>query len=121
LYLKPSQSQSGLGARAGFTRLVSNFSSLLLFDTGQAAFAFALSMRIRRGFLSDTAHDDVMQFLSASGVFERAESHVVSGPNSSNLEKVTALIRDMDLFERERSAIEALRAIKLTANMLEGW
>lgn len=89
--------------------------------TGQAAFAFAHSMRIRRGFLSDTAHDDVMQFLSASGVLERADSHVVTGPNSTNLEKVTGLIREMDLFERERSAIDTLRAIKLTANMLEGW
>ena len=89
--------------------------------TGQAAFTFTLSMRIRRGFLSDSAYDDVVQFLTASGVFERGESHIISGPNFNELASMTALIRNTNLFERERNAIEALKAIKLTANMLEGW
>jgi hypothetical protein len=78
-------------------------------------------MRIRRGFLSDSAFDDVVQFLTASGVFERRENHIISGPSVERLVSRVALIRNANLFERERNAIEALKTIRVTASMLEGW
>lgn len=89
--------------------------------TGQASFEFALSMRIRRGFLSDNAFDDVVQLLTAIEVFERRENHIISGANAGHIKKVTTLIRDTNIFVRERNAIAELTEIRITANMLEGW
>jgi hypothetical protein len=88
---------------------------------GQAAFEFAYSMRIRRGFLSDSAHDDVIDYLVANGVFERQPNHLISGMSAGKLSNMVTQINDQELFKPERRAIEELKTIKITDSMLEGW
>jgi hypothetical protein len=48
-------------------------------ESGQAPLSLAYSTRIRRGFLSDTAYEDVMNFLVASRVFRREGTQIVLG------------------------------------------
>jgi hypothetical protein len=89
--------------------------------TEQGSLAFAHSIRIRRGFLSDTAHDDVMNYLGACDIFFRHESHIVSGQNSKTLGRIVESILKDDLFAAERKVIEELGAVRITNEMLEGW
>lgn len=88
---------------------------------GQSSFAFAHSMRIRRGFLSDTAHDDVINYLAACGIFLRQESHLVSGTNSKILDEITESIEEQGFFATELNTIRELSDIRITNEMLEGW
>lgn len=87
----------------------------------QGSLAFAHSIRIRRGFLSDTAHDDVMNYLAACDIFFRQESHIVSGKNSKVLGEVVESLLKHDLFAAERKVIGELGGVKITNEMLEGW
>jgi len=45
-------------------------------------------MRIRRGFLSDTAHDDVINYLVACGQIRRFETQIVSGEHGDAMKTV---------------------------------
>jgi hypothetical protein len=78
-------------------------------------------MRIRRGFLSDTAHDDVINYLAACGIFLRQESHLVSGTNSKILDEITESIEEQGFFATELNTIRELSDIRITNEMLEGW
>jgi hypothetical protein len=77
--------------------------------------------RTRRAFLSDTAHDDVIRFISASGALRREGDHLYPGETYGNLLEIIDAIKKANLFQREREGIEQLRGIKITADMLEGW
>jgi hypothetical protein len=91
-------------------------------DAGkQSGFAFGHSIRIRRGFLSDSAHDDVISYLVACGRLTRLETQVVSGTSGRALKEVAESIADHDLFASERGVIEQLANIRITNEMLEGW
>ncbi|MGA2351228.1 MAG: hypothetical protein ABSF70_12410 [Terracidiphilus sp.] len=87
----------------------------------QSGFAFSHSLRIRRGFLSDSAHDDVINYLIACGRLKRFETQIVSGTGGGALTKIVESIREHDLFSSERGVIELLAEIKITNEMLEGW
>ena len=78
-------------------------------------------MRIRRGFLSDTAHEDVMNFLVASRVFRREGTQIVLGSKGEEVLKIVKGVRDQGLFLSEREAVSTLGEIKISNNMLEGW
>ncbi len=91
-------------------------------DAGkQSGFAFGHPMRIRRGFLSDSAHDDVISYLVACGRLVRAETQIISGTSSGALKDVAESIVENELFASERSVIEQLADINITNEMLEGW
>jgi len=79
------------------------------------------SVRIRRGFLSDTAHEDVIDLLVACGIFVRQGSHVVTGEKANHLEVIAKSITQNGLFEDERRMISILAGLRLTQSMLEGW
>jgi hypothetical protein len=79
------------------------------------------SVRIRRGFLSDTAHEDVMNVLVASGIFLRHGSHVVTGQRADYLQQIASSIAHDGLFENEQKMIALLADVRITNNMLEGW
>jgi hypothetical protein len=98
-------------------------SAIQLWSKGveQEALAFAHSIRIRRGFLSDTAHDDVINYLVACGIFFWQESHLVNGQNGKALHEITDSIEKQDLFASERKVIAELVDVKITNAMLEGW
>lgn len=87
----------------------------------QSGFAFGHALRIRRGFLSDSAHDDVISYLVACGRLTRFETQVVTGPNGSALKDVVESIVRSGYFVGERSVIEQLADISITNDMLEGW
>jgi hypothetical protein len=78
-------------------------------------------MRIRRGFLSDSAHDDVISYLVACGRLKRFETQIVSGTSGGALMELAKSITDRELFASERSVIEQLANIRITNEMLEGW
>jgi|SRR5208282_1915044 len=79
------------------------------------------SVRIRRGFISDTAHEDVMNVLVASGIFVRDGSHVVTSERANYLHEVASSTTQNGLFENERKMISLLASVRITNNMLEGW
>lgn len=87
----------------------------------QDAFTFSQSMRIRRGFLSDTAHDDLIEYLVACGVLLRNETQIVTGKNATVLADFVEFILQHSLFSSERRAIEELASVSITNEMLEGW
>jgi len=87
----------------------------------QGSLPLAHAIRIRRGFLSDTAHDDVINYLTACDIFFWQESHIVSAPNNKTLQNILDGIRKNDLFAGESKVIEDLSNVKITNEMLEGW
>jgi hypothetical protein len=90
-------------------------------ESGQAPLNLFYSTRIRRGFLSDTAYDDVMNFLVACRVFVRQGAQIALGAKGEEVRKNVGEIQDQGLFLSEREAIAVLGDIKITNNMLEGW
>lgn len=76
---------------------------------------------LRRGFISDTMHEDVLDFLVAAGALRREELHVVSGTNSSVIFDQYSEALGRSLFEAEFTALRQLQAIVITNEMLEGW
>ncbi|MFZ0662874.1 MAG: hypothetical protein WAM66_09295 [Acidobacteriaceae bacterium] len=91
-------------------------------DAGkQSGFAFGHSMRIRRGFLSDSAHDDVISYLVAYGQLKRFETQIVSGTSGDALMELAESIAEHKLFVSERGVIEQLANIRITNEMLGGW
>lgn len=83
--------------------------------------AFAYSVRIRRGFLSDTAHDDVVNYLTACRILTRQDTQVVEGEMIDTLLAVAKSVADGNLFSGEVAAIDELESIAITSQMLEGW
>jgi hypothetical protein len=76
---------------------------------------------LRRGFISDTMHDDVLDFLVAAGALRREELHVVPGTNSSVIFDLYSEALGRSLFDAELTALRQLKAIVITNEMLEGW
>jgi hypothetical protein len=85
-----------------------------------AQLAMASSQRLRRGFLGDQMHEDVMEFLVARGVFVRIGSHIVSG-NMSFLTDLYSASVERGLFPAERRVLHELLDVQITNAMLEGW
>jgi len=91
-------------------------------DAGeQSGFAFGHSMRIRRGFLSDSAHDDVINYQVACGRLKRFETQIVSGTSGGALMELAKSIAEHRLFASERGPIQQLANVRITNEMLEGW
>ena len=76
---------------------------------------------LRRGFISDTMHERVMDFLVAAGALRREESFVVPGGRFDVLAELQSATRGADLFVMEAEALEHLKAVVITNDMLEGW
>jgi len=81
------------------------------------------SERLRRGFLGDTMHDDLVTFLVARGVFYRAGlgRQLVAGINYYILAALHEDAVKHGLFTEERDALEKAKAVPITEAMLEGW
>jgi hypothetical protein len=78
------------------------------------------SQHLRRGFLGDAMHDDVIAFLTARDVLTRVGSHLVSGKHAYVLTNLFAASIEQNLFASERAVLQELIGIKLTNSMLEG-
>ena len=90
-------------------------------ESGQGSLGLAYSVRIRRGFLSDTAHEDVMNFLVACRLFIREGSQITLGVKGDEIGKIVGEVQKAELFLSERETLAELGNVKITNNMLEGW
>ena len=76
---------------------------------------------LRKGFITDTMHDKVMQFMAASGALRREDVFVIPGVEPAILKDLQKVAEDNALFELEIAALSALHSITITNDMLEGW
>ena len=76
---------------------------------------------LRRGFISDTMHDNVLDFLVGAGALRRKELYVVSGTNVSVMFNLYSEAVERTLFDAELTALDHLKSIVITNEMLEGW
>ncbi|KAA6461880.1 hypothetical protein DYQ86_09530 [Acidobacteria bacterium AB60] len=83
--------------------------------------AFAHSIRIRRGFLSDTAHDDVVNYLTACRILARQDTQIVEGKHADVLVAIAKSVVEANLFSSELAVINELDGITISNQMLEGW
>jgi hypothetical protein len=90
-------------------------------ESAQGSLGLAYSVRIRRGFLSDTAHEDVMNFLVACRLFLREGSQITPGAKGDEIGRIVDEVQKAELFLSERETLAELGNIKITNNMLEGW
>jgi hypothetical protein len=90
-------------------------------ESRQGSLELTHSVRIRRGFLTDSAYDDVINFLTCCDILKREGQFLTTGSQWAKLTELSATIEQNDFFNREQSAISALMDIKITNYMLEGW
>ena len=76
---------------------------------------------LRRGFIGDTMHDAVMDFLVAAGVLRREDAFVVAGVNSSVIFGLYDETRRREMFDTETATLVSMKDITVTNEMLEGW
>lgn len=79
------------------------------------------STYLRRGFLGDTVHEGVVGFALAAQGLKQVSLGLVKGHNYSMLGDLAVTARMQSWFRGERSALEQLAAVRITASMLEGW
>lgn len=105
--------------RPWLTSVVSEWSKA----RGDAQWSMLTSDRLRRGFLADTTHDRVLDFLVAASVFSRHPNgkHVMDGRSGGLIDRLVEEVSQQDLFASERAALAELEAITVTTEMLEGW
>jgi hypothetical protein len=73
-----------------------------------------------RGYIGDRTHDATVQYLVAQGIFSREKDYILAGERIADLNAIASQISENGLFERERTAIDRLKAIKATRAMLGG-
>ena len=86
-----------------------------------AQLSMATSQRLRRGFLGDQMHEDVVAFLLARGMLIWSGSHIAAGPGADWLRQLHSANIEHGLFSVERDALEKMLNIRITNAMLEGW
>jgi hypothetical protein len=86
-----------------------------------AQLSLATSQRLRRGFLSDQMHEDVVAFLVARGVLDRSGAHLITSAHGDFLTRLHLTNIKEDLFSVERTVLKDLLAVQITNPMLEGW
>ena len=90
-------------------------------ETRQDAQLSMLSSRpLRRGYLADTMHDDVIGFLVARSILTWSSKHLAVG-NIDLLRNLYSRAVGDDLFTTERATIRELGDVTITNHMLEGW
>jgi len=79
------------------------------------------SQRLRRGFLGDTMHDNVIGFLVARGILVWSGKFLTAGKVIGQLQELFTDAVGLNLFSTERATLEELKDIRITNDMLEGW
>jgi hypothetical protein len=90
-------------------------------DQGYAQQSILSPQQLRRGFLGDKMHEDVVEFLVARNIFNRMESHLATGPNASFLNRLSVIGTENHLFSPGIRVLRELKEVKITNDMLEGW
>lgn len=76
---------------------------------------------LRRGFISDTMHESVMDFLVAAGTLRREDAFVIPSVNATVIFNLFNETRSREMFDLEIGALEEMKSIAITNDMLEGW
>jgi hypothetical protein len=79
------------------------------------------SQRLRRGFLGDQMHDEVVSLLVARGILSRTDTQISSGDHSGFLTELYSISAREGFFSGERDALRKLLDVRITNAMLEGW
>ena len=106
-----------IACRPTLTQMVEEWSKIQY----DAQLSLALSQRLRRGFLGDQMHDDVVSFLVARGELIRSSQYLVTSPEKHMLRGLHTANVENGLFSVERQVLARLSTIRITNSMLEGW
>lgn len=79
------------------------------------------SQSLRRGFLNDAMHDNVIDYLVAAGMLYKQKGQMAEPLANSSMSDIYDKSRKNGLFKIETVAIEELNDIVITNDMLEGW
>ncbi|MEA2235385.1 MAG: hypothetical protein QOC81_109 [Thermoanaerobaculia bacterium] len=74
---------------------------------------------LRRGYVGDTTHDRVIDYLVARDILLRTGAHIVSSTRFSTIDSFATAAETTQSFVNERATIDELREVKITAVMLE--
>lgn len=79
------------------------------------------SQSLRRGFLSDVMHDNVVDYLVASGYLFKQKGQLAAPISSGMLSELYHQSEKDGLFATEIQALRDLDELVITNDMLEGW
>jgi hypothetical protein len=79
------------------------------------------SQSLRRGFLSDGMHDNIIDYLVATGCLFKQKGQIAEPISSVILSGLFDTSEKDGLFTTETDAIRELNEIVITNDMLEGW
>jgi hypothetical protein len=79
------------------------------------------SQSLRRGFLSDRMHDNLIDYLVATGCLFKQKGQIAEPTSSVILSGLFDTSEKDGLFTTETDAIRELNEIVITNDMLEGW
>lgn len=106
-----------IASRPGLLQMVQKWSNA----QHDAQLSMDLSQRLRRGFLADQMHDDVVAFLVARGELVHSGQYLILGSPAPLLTAVHEANVSLDLFSGEREVLTRLTKTRITNAMLEGW
>ena len=104
-----------IGSRPWLLAMVQEWSS----TRNSGRFSVLSPQRIRRGFLGDTTHDQVVDLLAAHGVLIRAKGKLIAS-DAGPLGSLYELAVRRELFVAERETLVELSGITIVNKMLEG-
>jgi hypothetical protein len=76
------------------------------------------SDRLRRGYLGDVNHDNVVSYMIARGILKWNGNFLEEGNNSQYIEIIYSEAIERKLFASELAALDSLRSIRITNEML---
>jgi hypothetical protein len=76
------------------------------------------SDRLRRGYLGDVVHDRVVSFMVARGILAWNGKYLVAGSKGVFIEAIYSEATQNQLFTSELRALDSLRSIRITNEML---
>jgi hypothetical protein len=77
--------------------------------------------QLRRGFISDETHDEVVEFLIARRALDRMDRFISDGPNLGFLRELQAAANEGQMFQAAFDTLRELSDITISNAMLEGW
>ena len=76
---------------------------------------------LRRGFLNDSMHDAVIDYLAAAGYIFKQRGNIAFPAQGAPLARLFDELETNHLFDAEKTTLLSLSEIVITNDMLEGW
>ena len=76
--------------------------------------------RLRRGYIGDSTHDQVVEYMIACGILRAEGRYLLSRKDSTYIDEVYRAAVNDTMFESERTVLEELSHLRFTNAMLEG-